>query len=175
MYKYVPNSCLCCIQKWHRKRNTVASYATKKIGIEYQGFLLHFCTHRYEFYCVFGSKKLSKYTICSLIWGYELHVRYFQSMNLNMLQQYMNLQYLYEWICMYHGQWVITITHIEHFVLSLDNKANVRLLLWITCPRIQNLNKLHLSMNLQYLYEWVCMQDGHWVITIAHIEHFVLS
>ena len=49
---------------------TIASYATKKFGIEYQGFLLLFCTHRNEFNCVLRSTKLRKYAIRSLIWSY---------------------------------------------------------------------------------------------------------
>ena len=55
----------------NRKLNTIASYATKKFGIEYQGFLLRFCTHRNKFNCVFRSMKLRKYAIRSLIWSYE--------------------------------------------------------------------------------------------------------
>ena len=54
----------------NRKLNTIASYATKKFGIEYQGFLLRFCTHRNEFNCVFTFTKLRKYAIRSLIWSY---------------------------------------------------------------------------------------------------------
>ena len=44
----------------------------KKFRIEYQAFLLRFCTHRNEFICVFTfrSKLLGKYAIHSLIWGY---------------------------------------------------------------------------------------------------------
>ena len=44
---------------------TIASYATKKFGIEYQGFLLRFCTHRNEFNCVFTFMKLRKYAALS--------------------------------------------------------------------------------------------------------------
>ena len=54
----------------NRKLNTIASYATKKFGIAYEGFLLRFCTHRNEFNCVFRSTKLRKYAIRSLIWSY---------------------------------------------------------------------------------------------------------
>ena len=54
----------------NRKQNTIASYAMKKFGIEYQGFLLRFCTHRNYFNCVFRSTKLRKYAIRSLIWSY---------------------------------------------------------------------------------------------------------
>ena len=43
------------------KLNTIASYTTKKFGIEYQGCLLRFFTHRNEFKCVFRSMKLRKY------------------------------------------------------------------------------------------------------------------
>ena len=43
----------------------------KKFGIEYQGFLLRFCTHRNYFNCVFRSTKLRKYAIRSLIWSYD--------------------------------------------------------------------------------------------------------
>ena len=39
----------CDAKNDNRKLNTIASYATKKFGIEYQGFLLRFCTHRNEF------------------------------------------------------------------------------------------------------------------------------
>ena len=37
----------------------------KKFVIEYQGFLLHFCTHTNEFNCVFGSKQLRQYAALS--------------------------------------------------------------------------------------------------------------
>ena len=43
--------------------NTIASYAKKKFGKEYQGFLLRFCMHRNELNCIFESKKLRKYAI----------------------------------------------------------------------------------------------------------------
>ena len=62
----------CDAKNDNRKQNTIASYAMKKFGIEYQGFLLRFCTHRNYFNCVFRSTKLRKYTIRSLIWSYEL-------------------------------------------------------------------------------------------------------
>ena len=62
----------CDAKNDNRKLNTIASYATKNFGIEYQGFLLRFCTHRNEFICVFRSRKLRKYAIRSLIWSYEL-------------------------------------------------------------------------------------------------------
>ena len=57
----------------NRKLNTIVSYPTKKFGIEYQGFLLRFCTHRNEFNCVFTFTKLRNYAIRSLIWSY-VHV-----------------------------------------------------------------------------------------------------
>ena len=60
----------CDAKNDKRKLNTIASYATKKFGFEYRGFLLRFCTHRNEFNCVFRSKKLRKYAIRSLIWSY---------------------------------------------------------------------------------------------------------
>ena len=49
----------------------------KKFGIEYQGFLLRFYTHRNYFNYVFRSTKLRKYAIRSLIWSYvnKLHLR----------------------------------------------------------------------------------------------------
>ena len=62
----------CDAKNDNRKLNTIASYATKKFGIEYQGFLLRFCTHRNEFNCVFSSTKLHKYAIHSLIWSYGI-------------------------------------------------------------------------------------------------------
>ena len=61
----------CDAKNDNRKQNTIASYAMKKFGIEYQGFLLRFCTHRNYFNCVFRSTKLSKYAIRSLIWSYD--------------------------------------------------------------------------------------------------------
>ena len=54
------------------KLYTIASYVTKKFGIEYEGFLLCFCTHRNKFNCLFWSKKLRKYAIRSLIWSYDI-------------------------------------------------------------------------------------------------------
>ena len=60
----------CDAKNDNRKQNTIASYAMKKFGIEYQGFLLRFCTHRNYFNCVFRSTKLRKYAIRSLIWSY---------------------------------------------------------------------------------------------------------
>ena len=60
----------CDAKNDKRKLNTIASYATKKFGFEYRGFLLRFCTQRNEFNCVFRSKKLRKYAIRSLIWSY---------------------------------------------------------------------------------------------------------
>ena len=42
------------------KMNTIASYAKKKFGKEFQGFLLCFCMHRNELNCIFESKKLCK-------------------------------------------------------------------------------------------------------------------
>ena len=38
----------CDAKNDNRKLNTIASYATKKFEIEYQGFLLRFCTHRMD-------------------------------------------------------------------------------------------------------------------------------
>ena len=61
----------CDAKNDNRKLKTIASYATKKFGIEYQGFLLRFCTHRNEFNCVLRSTKLRKYAIHSLIWSYD--------------------------------------------------------------------------------------------------------
>ena len=58
-------------------------------------------------------------------------------------------------------QWIIT----QQFTAGADLFLNYM---------IQNLNMLHLRMNLQDLYEWICMQSRHWVITITHIRHFVL-
>ena len=55
----------CDAKNNNRKLNTIASYATKKFGIEYQGFLLRFCTHRNEFNCVFRFTKLRKYAALS--------------------------------------------------------------------------------------------------------------
>ena len=60
----------CDAKNDNRKQNTIASYAMKKFGIEYQGFLLRFCTHRNYFNWVFRSTKLRKYAIRSLIWSY---------------------------------------------------------------------------------------------------------
>ena len=60
----------CDAKNDNRKQNTIASYALKKFGIEYQGFLLRFCTHRNYFNWVFRSTKLRKYAIRSLIWSY---------------------------------------------------------------------------------------------------------
>ena len=65
------------------KLNTIASYAMKKFGIEYQGFLLRFCTHRNEFNCVFMFTKLRKYAIRSLIWSYD----YFRPPGVNIFCQ----------------------------------------------------------------------------------------
>ena len=65
----------CHAKNDNRKLNTIASSATKKFGIEYQGFLLRFCTHRNEFNCVFRSTKLRKYALRSLIWSYEKYIR----------------------------------------------------------------------------------------------------
>ena len=59
---YPTFACVVCKNN-NSKLNTKESYTTKKFGIEYQGFLLHFCMHRNEFNCVFGSKKLFKYAI----------------------------------------------------------------------------------------------------------------
>ena len=69
----------CDAKNDNRKQNTIASYAIasyamKKFGIEYQGFLLRFCTHRNYFNCVFRSTKLRKYAIRSLIWSYVMLV-----------------------------------------------------------------------------------------------------
>ena len=64
----------CDAKKDNRKQNTIASYAMKKFGIEYQGFLLRFCTHRNYFNFVFRSTKLRKYAIRSLIWSYDIDV-----------------------------------------------------------------------------------------------------
>ena len=61
----------CDAKTDNRKLNTIASYARKKFGIAYEGFLLRFCTHRNEFNCVFRSTKLRKYAIRSLIWSYD--------------------------------------------------------------------------------------------------------
>ena len=55
----------CDAKNDNRKLNTIASYATKKFRIEYQGFLLRFCTHRNEFNCVFRFTKLLKYAALS--------------------------------------------------------------------------------------------------------------
>ena len=63
----------CDAKNDNRKQNTIASYAMKKFGIEYQGFLLRFCTHRNYFNWVFRSTKLCKYAIRSLIWSYVPH------------------------------------------------------------------------------------------------------
>ena len=54
-----------CDAKNKRKLNTIAPYATKKFGIEYQEFLLRFSTHRNEFNCVFRSTKLRQYATLS--------------------------------------------------------------------------------------------------------------
>ena len=62
---YPTIACVVC-KNSNRKPNTIASYALKKFGIEYQGFLLHFCTHRNEFNCVLESKQLRKYAIYAL-------------------------------------------------------------------------------------------------------------
>ena len=66
----------CDAKNNNRKQNTIASYAMKKFGIEYQGFLLRFCTHRNYFNCVFRSTKLRKYAIRSLIWSYADNVNF---------------------------------------------------------------------------------------------------
>ena len=58
------------MKKRQSQTDTIASYAMKKFGIEYQGFLLCFCMHKNEFNCIFRSKQLHKYAIRSLIWGY---------------------------------------------------------------------------------------------------------
>ena len=49
----------------------------KKFGIEYQGFLLRFCTHRNYFNCLFRSTKLRKYAIRSLIWSYGSNIDHY--------------------------------------------------------------------------------------------------
>ena len=74
-----------------------------------------------------------------------------------MLHLHMNLQYLYEWICFHDGHWVITITHIEHFVLSWasaikQSKCNRFIKYMSAVFHNMNLNMLHLYMNFQYLY-----------------------
>ena len=61
---------VCDVKNDNRNLKTIASYATKKFGIEYQGFLLRFCMHRNEFNCLLRSTKLRKYAIRSLIWSY---------------------------------------------------------------------------------------------------------
>ena len=72
MYKFVPNNSLWCKKRQAQTEyySVIVWYATKKFRIEYQGFLLRFCTHRNEFNCVFRSMKLRKYAIRSLIWSY---------------------------------------------------------------------------------------------------------
>ena len=57
MYKFVPNNCLCCMQKRQSQTKYYSAIRYEKFGIEYQGFLLHFCTQRNEFNCVLGSKQ----------------------------------------------------------------------------------------------------------------------
>ena len=75
----------CDAKNNNRKLKTLASYATKKYGIEYQGFLLRFCTHRNEFNCVLRSTKLRKYAIRSLIWSYaKIYVTWSVNVQLTM-------------------------------------------------------------------------------------------
>ena len=68
----------CDAKNDNRILKTIASYATKKFGIEYQGFLLRFCPHRNEFNCVLRFTKLRKYAIRNLIWSYvrSLHMKF---------------------------------------------------------------------------------------------------
>ena len=81
----------CDAKNDNRKQNTIASYAMKKFGIEYQGFLLRFCTHRNYFNCVFRSTKLRKYAIRSLIWSYAIlvHPFWFFKFNICSFHRYM--------------------------------------------------------------------------------------
>ena len=102
-------------------------------------------------------------------------------MNLNILHLYMNI------LCMkvLYAQWTVSDHNNSQWALffsverMLANKANLKASLnymsAIFHNFITNLNMLHLHVNLQYLYKWICLHDGHWVKTITHIEHFVLS
>ena len=49
---YPTIACAVC-KNGNRKTNDIASYSMKKFWIEYQWFLLLFCTHRNKFNCVF--------------------------------------------------------------------------------------------------------------------------
>ena len=60
MNLYPKIACVVC-KNGNRKLYTIASCAMTKFGIEYQGFLLRFGTHKNEFKCVFRSKQLHKY------------------------------------------------------------------------------------------------------------------
>ena len=69
MYKLVPNICLCCMEK--NKIAKLLHTLQKNYGIEYQGFLMHFCTYRMNLIVFSGPKNCvnTQYPI----WGYVCH------------------------------------------------------------------------------------------------------
>ena len=121
---YPTASCVVCINNSQTEYRSFIRY--EKVWNWVSRILLHFCTHSNEFNCVFRSEKLRKYAALSGAMNYMSDI--FHNINLNMLHLYMNLQYLYEWICMYDGHWEITNTlttlfSVEH---KLVHKANIK-------------------------------------------------